>query len=124
MHQKTLITIPLKILIVDPVYDSFERLNGALIDLKKNFSTEINPKRAETIPDAYTELMYKPNIVFIDIVNSGVKKSVAFIRDVRKRYPAIVFIRYCTRKEYSSHQKQIPILWRKRLFEYLSLDKE
>lgn len=116
--------IHLKILVVDKLPSSIKRLKQALNTIKNLQSIEMTIMESKSISKVYELLLLKlPNIIFIDIISTGVRDSVTLIQHCRSKYPNIVFVLYCEEKQLESNSEEIYSGWGARLKHYFLLEK-
>jgi hypothetical protein len=83
--------IPLKVLVID----SDSRAARALADALRKVESVIKVDVCATIPDAANILTKLDiNVIYIDPVDLGIDEASDFIFQIRKQYPAIVFVLY------------------------------
>jgi CheY-like chemotaxis protein len=113
-----------RVLIVDSDNVGAGRLAEFLLELQPKAIT-VSSVIAASIPEAYQQLgEFGPNVVFIDLVSSGVRDSVTFIQHVRQSFQTIVFVLYSHTQELTEHEGELYTGWGSRLRHYFLLPKE
>lgn len=116
--------IALRILIVDSDKAGASRLAGALSRLRTDLGQSLDNASVSNIPDAYDNLeRYQPNVIFIDLISTGLRDSVTFVQHVRLRRPTIVFVLYCTEHGLAAQAADLYSGWGSRLKHYFLLTK-
>lgn len=125
MNSSSDISIDFNICIVDADLYGRKQLVEALSNMRDQGERAIEWQIAQTIPDAYETLTrHAPNVVFIDILSTGLRDSVTFIQHVRVEYPTIVFVLYSRESDLERQADEIYSGWGTRLRHYFLLSKE
>lgn len=112
--------IQIRALIIDADPTGAGRLSSAL----SKISNVIINKTA-SIFEGYKLLhAFDPNLIFIDLVSTGVRDSVTLVQHVRVSRPKIVFVLYCKSLDLHEYGPEIYVGWGSRLRHYFLLPKE
>ena len=116
--------ITLRIMLVDSDDSTAGRLSVALSRLRSRIGHGLDIETVGSIKKAYDTLsLYKPNVIFIDLVSTHLRDSITFIQHVRISHPHIVFVLYCHEAELEVRKSEIYSGWGARLKHYFLLDK-
>ncbi|MCH7878725.1 MAG: hypothetical protein IH914_05380, partial [candidate division Zixibacteria bacterium] len=111
--------IRMRILIADADEAGAGRLSEILAKLNTTHSHSFDVEYAYSIKKAYGKLSsYKPNVVFIDLLSTGLRDSITFIQHTRLKNPAVVFVLYSDEDDLEKRATEVYCGWGARLKHY------
>jgi hypothetical protein len=116
--------IAIRALIVDASAEWTERLHAALMRVNANSSASVSWDAVASVEQAYSTTRARDrNLIFVDLLSTGLRDSVSFVRHMRHTQPSVVFVLFSDPQALEEHSQDIYVGWGARLRHYYLLPK-